>query len=103
MTTWVPEACSLPTAARPLRLAEFDDLFRTALTAQQRLAPTRLRWVLEPAAEQTARDLTERESACCSFFTFTLTRAADRLLVDVRVPPAYVDVLDALAERSAAA
>jgi hypothetical protein len=46
----------LPTAARRLRLAEFDDLFTTALRGQQRLSPTRLRWRLDPAAEDTARD-----------------------------------------------
>jgi hypothetical protein len=29
--TWVPEACTLPTVDQPLRAAEFDDLFATAL------------------------------------------------------------------------
>jgi hypothetical protein len=101
MTTWVPDACTLPTADRPLRLAEFDDLFRTALTAQQRLGPTRLRWVLDPTAE--IEDLIVRETACCSFFTFTVNRAAGGLVVDVTVPPAYAEVLDALASRSGAA
>jgi hypothetical protein len=24
---WAPDACTLPTAERPLRVAEFDDLF----------------------------------------------------------------------------
>jgi hypothetical protein len=30
-TRWVPEACTLPTVEQPLRVAEFDDLFATAL------------------------------------------------------------------------
>ena len=47
---WVPEACTLPTVDRPVRLAEFDDLFATALRGQQRLSPTVLRWRLDPAA-----------------------------------------------------
>jgi hypothetical protein len=51
---WVPEACTLPTAERPLRLAEFDQLFATALREQQRLSPTVLRWVIDPAAEAAA-------------------------------------------------
>ncbi|MBU2665495.1 hypothetical protein KOI35_18465 [Actinoplanes bogorensis] len=100
---WVPETCTLPTVDRPLRLAEFDDLFATALRSQQRLSPTALRWHLDPAAEATAQDLTDRESACCSFFTFTFTARGAVVQVDVEVPPTHVDVLDALATRAAAA
>ena len=98
----VPEACTLPTVERPLRLAEFDELFATALRGQQRLAPTGLRWCLDPDAEVRARELTGREASCCSFFTFTYTGRGDTLQVDVQVPAAYVDVLDALAGRAAA-
>jgi hypothetical protein len=99
---WVPAACTLPTAERPLRLAEFDDLFATALRGQQRLSPTRLRWQLDPAAEQVARDLAGRESECCSFFSFTFATADGALQVDVAVPGAHADVLDALANRATA-
>jgi len=35
--SWVPDACTLPTAERPLRLAELDDLFATAVRAVHRL------------------------------------------------------------------
>jgi hypothetical protein len=100
--TWVPAACTLPTAERPLRLAEFDALFATALRGQQRLSPTRLRWRLDPAAEHTARDLTARESACCSFFTFTFAPADGDLRLDVDVPASQADMLDALAARATA-
>jgi hypothetical protein len=102
---WVPQACILPTAERPMRLAEFDDLFATALRGQQRPAPNRLRWQLDPVAEATVRDLAARESACCSFFTFSFTPAAndaEALDLEVRVPAGQVDVLDALAARAAA-
>ncbi|WP_329109984.1 hypothetical protein OG792_14110 [Micromonospora sp. NBC_01699] len=99
---WVPEACTLPTVERPLRLAEFDELFATALHGQQRLSSTALRWDLDPAAEATARDLTGRESGCCSFFSFTFRPDVDGLRLDVEVPAAYVEVLDALAQRAAA-
>lgn len=99
---WVPEACTLPTVERPLRLAEFDDLFATALRGQQRLSATALRWRLDPAAEATARDLTGRESSCCSFFSFTVARDGDAVRLDVEVPGAHVEVLDALAGRAAA-
>ncbi|MFI6244417.1 hypothetical protein ACIBEF_31670 [Micromonospora sp. NPDC050795] len=99
--TWAPEACTLPSVQRPLRRAEFDDLFATALLEQQRLSPTHLRWRLDPAAETTARDLTDRESSCCSFFTYTITRVTGALRLDVQVPAARVDVLDALRQRAA--
>jgi hypothetical protein len=99
---WVPETCTLPTVERPLRLAEFDDLFTTALRAQQRLSATTLRWHLDPTAETTARDLTNRESSCCSFFTFTFHPGGETLQLEITVPAAHIEVLDALAQRAAA-
>jgi hypothetical protein len=97
---WVPDACTLPTAERPLRLAEFDDMLATALRGQHRLSATRRRWLLDPAAEARARDLTGRETQCCSFFTFTFAAADGAVQLDVEVPVAHVDVLDALAQRA---
>ncbi|GAA0452595.1 hypothetical protein Aca07nite_67410 [Actinoplanes capillaceus] len=98
---WVPEACTLPTVERPLRLAEFDQLFATALRRQQRLSPTKLRWNLDPVCEVTVRDLTVRESTCCSFFTFVFEPSDTALHLDVEVPHAHVEVLDALQRRAA--
>ena len=97
---WVPDACTLPTVDRPLRLAEFDALFTAALRGQERLSPTGLRWDLDPAAEAAARDLTGRESSCCSFFTFTFDRGPEVLRLEVEVPPAHVELLDALERRA---
>jgi hypothetical protein len=99
---WVPQACTLPTAERPVRAAEFDELFATALRGQQRLAPTVLRWRLDPAAEHAARELAGRESECCSFFTFTFARVGEDVQVEIEVPPSSAGVLDALAGRAAA-
>jgi hypothetical protein len=99
---WVTEACTLPTAQRPLRQAEFDRLFATALRDQRRLSATRLRWELDPAAEPEARELTRKETACCSFFAFTFTTTGPGLQLEVGVPAAHVPVLDALATRAAA-
>ena len=69
---WVPEACTLPTAEQPLRLAEFDALFTAAVRGSTRLSPTHLRLQLtgDPDLEAVVRDLTVRESECCSFFMF---------------------------------
>ena len=96
------EACTLPLVDRPLRLVEFDTLFANGLTAQQRLSPTVPRWTLDSEAERTARDLTARETACCSFFTFDFTVGARTVQLDVTVPPAQVEILDALAARASA-
>ena len=99
---WVPQACTLPTAERPVREAEFDELFAAALRGQQRLAPTRLRWRLDPAAEPAARDLAARETECCSFFTFTFAAAGTSTSSCTASPAAHAGVLDALADRAAA-
>lgn len=99
---WVAEACTLPTVDQPLRLSEFDELFATSLRGLSRVSPTVLRWSLDPADEEVARDLTARETECCSFFSFTFSSPGDVLTVDVDVPEAQVAVLDALASRAAA-
>lgn len=93
---WAPAACTLPTTERPLRVAEFDHLFRTSARRIQRISPTRGRVVFDPAAEAKARDLAARESSCCMFFDFTLTDAADGLRMDITVPDNQTDVLGAL-------
>jgi hypothetical protein len=50
----VPQACTLPTVEQPLRVAEFDGLFATALRGVDRVAPMMLRLVLDASAESTA-------------------------------------------------
>jgi hypothetical protein len=51
----VPAACTLPTAERPVRLAEFDDLFATSVRRVDPVAATHARLHLTgpagPAAE----------------------------------------------------
>ena len=94
-------SCTLPTADRPVRPAEFDDLLATALRDQQRPEPTVLRWRLDRSAEAKARELAGRESACCSFFSFSFVPDATGVLVEVRVPASHAAVLDALAARAA--
>ncbi len=39
--SWVPDACTLPTVEQPLRLKEFDDLFRDAVSAVHHIDATR--------------------------------------------------------------
>ncbi|HEX8347318.1 MAG TPA: hypothetical protein VF657_21655 [Actinoplanes sp.] len=93
----VPDGCTLPTAEQPLRVGEFDVLFRRNLIEVDRVADTRLRMVLTgDGVEAQARDLCDRESRCCSFFTFAVDRHGDAVTVDVTVPPARRQVLDAI-------
>lgn len=102
----IPDACTLPTVARPLRLAEFDTLFATAVQHVDSLGPTHVRMHLggPGGLESTVRDLTARETECCSFFTFTTTRRpvedGEAVTLDIEVPAGYVDVLASLAQRA---
>ena len=100
--TWVPPACTLPTAEQPLRLAEFDDLFAHAVRTVARPSRERLTLELEPTPEvaATAAGLAVKESGCCSFFTFALTVTGERLDLDVTVEPAHIGVLDAIERRA---
>lgn len=93
--SFLPSSCTLPTADRPLRLAEFADLFARSASRPVRVSPSRLRLTLDddPALLATARDLAGRESACCSFFTFDF---GDGGALTVDVPPAQAMVLDGL-------
>jgi hypothetical protein len=100
--TWVPPSCTLPTAEQPLREAEFDALFTTAVTGSARPSPERLTLTLRPtpSVAATAAGLAVRETGCCSFFTFALTAGGGELTLDVTVDPGHVAVLDAIARRT---
>ena len=97
---WAPDACTLPSAERPLRVAEFDELF-TAVLRFDRPRPTRLDVVLPRNAAAAARDLADRESRCCSFFAFDFEEAGDDVVMRIDVPPSQIEVLDAIEARVA--
>jgi hypothetical protein len=98
---WAPDACTLPTEERPLRVAEFADLFAFVVRAERR-GPQRLDVVLRRLVEVPARDLARRESECCSFFTFDFELAGNDVVMHIAVPPEHAAVLDALHARIAA-
>ena len=100
--TWVPAACILPTAERPIRVAEFDSLLGTAVRGVDRMDENRLRLELDPSPDIAGRAarLAATETGCCSFFTFTLTADGAGVRLDVSVPEGRADVLDALAARA---
>jgi hypothetical protein len=113
---WVPvESCTLPTAEQPLRVAEFDELFAASLRDAQPSAggapKARLLLGGDDTLPARVQRLTDAETSCCSFFTFTVTRldtedaqAPGEALaaLDVEVPAARGDVLDALVRRAVA-
>ncbi len=98
---WVPSACTLPTAAQPLRRGEFDALFARDVLAVHR-DPGQIRFDLRPDPETAARaaGLAAKETACCSFFTFALTMTDGWVGLTVSAAPGHADVLAALGARA---
>jgi len=98
MTT---DACSMPTAERPLRLAEFDALFTASVRKVTRDEHgVRLDLEGDSGLRDRVRVLAERETACCSFFTFAVEGSTDKVVVDISVPQDRREILDALADRA---
>src|SRR5262245_38115547 len=102
---WVPQACTLPTAERPLRLEEFDALFLRSAPGGQRVSARNLRVLIggDARAAAAVRDLAAREAECCSFFTFSIsTPDPGWVQLDIEVPAGHVEVLDVLERRAKA-
>ncbi|HEU4908999.1 MAG TPA: hypothetical protein VFT17_09050 [Propionibacteriaceae bacterium] len=106
----IEEFCTLPTAAQPERLLEFDELFRRQANPPRRIGPHQVEFSFADAKGLYAEvsDLVARESACCSFFDFMIDQrsrvgAQDQLVLRVRVPASRDDVLEALLDRAVAA
>jgi hypothetical protein len=101
----------LPTDERPLRVAEFDELFAVHLKQVEQVGPRQARMVLVGPVgfADRVRDLADRETACCSFFEFTVSmeRSGDAELEAVRlqigVPSTQTEVLAALTGRAISA
>ena len=97
----VAEACTLPTAERPTRSAEWGSLFRKVLATESiGVQWGRLVFSQDAALETRVRDLASKETACCSFFTFAFGQGVDAagaqtMTLDVSVPPSRSAVLAA--------
>lgn len=95
------EACTLPTPDRPLRLAEFDALFAEAVRRVERDGDVvHLRMSGAAGLRERVRDLSARESQCCSFFEFGLAGSDADLVLTISVPAERRDILSALADRA---
>lgn len=101
-TLLTTDACTMPTTERPLRLAEFDALFAANVDRVERTEGGGVRLHLRgtDGLVGRVRDLAEHETACCSFFTFTVDGTDQDLTLDGAVPPARQRILDALANRA---
>lgn len=107
--TWVPQSCTLPTVEQPLRVAEFDSLFSETLVSVERRATAHVRMILagDDSLPDRAQSLGNRETACCSFFAFTVQRLPSAegvepvsVTVDIVVPTGQASVLAALVDRA---
>lgn len=99
---WIPESCTLPTAERPLRRAEFDDLFAEDVLTVHENSPLEVRLELRADADVAARAarLAAKETVCCSFFRFDLVATDGRIALVVSTESPNEVVLAALAERA---
>jgi hypothetical protein len=103
--------CTLPAVARPLRVGEFDDLFQDQTAAPRWIGRHRVEFTLAGGDDlyEHVSDLVARESACCSFFDFSITRPAREaaqgpsLALRVGVPASRRDVLEGLTSHAVAA
>ena len=101
----MPNACTLPTAEQPFRVAEFDELFAIGVSKIDLLDSQQAQFELRPDPEvaSAAANLIVRETVCCSFFEFTQTASGGRLTLDVKVPAEHSAVLDAMVNRARSA
>ena len=101
---WIPEAYTLPTTERPLRRAEFDDLFAEDVLTVHESSPLEVRLELraEPNVAARAAQLAAKETACCSFFRFDVVATDGRVAMVVSTESPHEVVLAAMAERAKA-
>ena len=95
---WAPASCTLPTIERPLREREFEDLFASSLLRAVRTSPTTAELALTRESASQARDLAERETSCCSFFSFEVRETGAEAALSITVPSTHAAVLRALVD-----
>ena len=93
-------ACTLPTVERPLRLAEFDALFALVESIEYDGNVARMHFSGPPTLHDQIVDLTERESQCCSFFTFAVDGTASEVDLGITAPAAHAEIVAALVARA---
>lgn len=102
MNEWVKvSACTLPTVERPVRQAEFDELFKEVARVEEAY-PDHIRLHLrrDAAVISRAASLAAKETGCCSFFSFDLRITKAEAVLSVVTDPGHEDVLTAFADRA---
>jgi hypothetical protein len=94
-----PIACTLEAGAARAQLAEWRGLLAGAVARRNRVATGRLELVLSSGFDQVDAlvRLAQRETTCCTFFSFSLAVTAVGLTLVIEVPHGAESVLDAFA------
>ncbi|MEM9513879.1 MAG: hypothetical protein AAGA42_03390 [Actinomycetota bacterium] len=77
----IPVACTLGVNDAERQIDEWATLRSRAISAEAH--PTGARLVLPAALEADARDLAQREAACCAFLSIQTTVVAGRVVLDI--------------------
>lgn len=77
----VPVACTLPPTAAVSQSLEWADLREVATSVEAVPAGARLTFPLALLA--TIEDLVARETSCCSFLTFMITKSSSEIVLEV--------------------
>src|SRR4051794_28464228 len=97
MPNELPIACSLSAAELPERLAEMNDLGRSALLGVERKGTTAvLRFGHRPETSARLAAVVAAEAQCCAFLDMTLRESPDALALTIVAPPDAGPVLDEL-------
>src|SRR5256885_4460988 len=103
MPTELPIACSLSSAELPARLAEMNDLGRSALLDVERTKTTAvLRFRHGGETSKRLAAIVAAEARCCAFLDMTLSESGDVLSLAISTPPGGAPVLDELVAAFAA-
>jgi hypothetical protein len=97
MPTELPISCSLSAAELRARLAEMNDLGRSALLGVERTQTTAvLRFRHGGEAGERLAAIVAAEARCCAFLDMTLSDTGDALALTISAPPDAAPVLDDL-------
>src|SRR3954468_23233608 len=104
MPTELPIACSLSAAELPARLAEMNDVGRSALLGVERTKTTAvLRFRHDGETRERLAAIVAAEARCCAFLDMTLDVTGDAVALTISVPADAAPILDELVAVFAAA
>ena len=97
----IPIACTLSASDARSQLSEWQGILSHSVDNSERVSPNRLQLRFSADADiESVINLAQRESACCTFFSFSIEIATDHLLLIIEVPNEAVQILDQLTSDS---